>query len=130
MALSFHSICPSPLPRLSVSGSLSCQWGCQFLAHSVFSTIVDRKVLTPLFYEDPTKLPTHPSVPNFVLTPAPHLPCCLVTCLSLVFLLSCFCWMDDCTIFDKLFYLMIFWLNTCQSLVPKYQKGLDVCFMQ
>ena len=36
----------------------------------------------------------------------------------------------DRATFDKLFCLMILWIHTCQTLVPQYQKDLDVCFMQ
>ena len=38
--------------------------------------------------------------------------------------------MGDRATFDVLFCLMILWIHTYQTLVPQYQKDLDVCFMQ
>ena len=49
----------------------------------------------------------------------------------LLFLLSCFFdRMGDCATFDVLLCQMILWIHTCQTLVPQYQKDLDVSFMQ
>ena len=57
-------------------------------------------------------------------------PCYCQPLTPLLFLLSCFFdWLGDHATFDVLFCLMILWIHTCQTLVPQYQKDLDVCFM-
>ena len=96
-----------------------------------FCIYFGRGVRTLLFYEDrppPPILPTLPPFSNFV---QPLLPCCHQPQPSLLFLLPCFFdQMDDCTTIDVLFCLMILWIHICQTLVPQYQRGLDVYFMQ
>ena len=95
-----------------------------------YGIIVARGVLTTLFYEEPPILPNPPfqilsnPPPSFCVASNPQRP--------LFFLLSCFFgWMSDCTTVMCYFaVLMILWIYTCQVLVPKYQKDLDVCFMQ
>lgn len=72
------------------------------------SAIVDRRFLTPLFYEDPPILPTPPFLNLFHLTPLPS-----ALLLLLILLPCCFSWMVDHDTFDMLFYLMIFWIYTC-----------------
>ena len=77
--------------------------------------IVGRGVLTPLFSEDPLYwLPPFfqfcSSLPfPFHLQPHPYCSfCCPIS------LAKC----GDHTTFDVLFYLMIIWIYTCQTLVP------------
>ena len=63
--------------------------------------IVDRGVLIPLFYEDPTMLPIPPF--SNVVHSSPQLPCHIQLPPPLFFLLSCFfSGMGDHTTFDVL----------------------------
>ena len=66
--------------------------------------IVDRGVLIPLFYEDPTMLPSPPF--SNVVHPSPQLPCHIQLPPPLFFLLSCFfSGMGDHTTFDDTYNL-------------------------
>ena len=45
--------------------------------------------------------------------------------------MSCyFDWRGDGATFDVLFYLMILWIHKCGTVLPYYQKDLDVYFTQ
>ena len=69
--------------------------------------MVGRKVLTPLFHEDPSPpiLPT-PPFPNFVLPPLPPFLCHIQPPTPLFFLLSCFFgWMGHHATHVKPWYL-------------------------
>ena len=76
--------------------------------------------------------------PLYCLTPPffldfvqPPLSCRRKPLPPLLFLLSCFFdQMSDRATFDVIFCWMILWIHTYQTLVPQYQKDLDVCFMQ
>ena len=101
--------------------------------------IVDRGVQAQFIYEDPLYCIRPPLFFKFCpcTPPSPHsphlapIPYHLQTSPLLLFILSCFFGrMGDHTTFDVLLYLMILQIYTCQALVPQYQKGRDVCFMQ
>ena len=89
-------------------------------------TVVGRGVLTiPILWR-----PSYIAYPLFQILSNPP-PCHLQPLPPMLFLLSCFFdLMGDCVTFDVLFCLMILQIHTCQTLVPQYQKDLDVCFMQ
>ena len=75
--------------------------------------IVGRRVLTPLFYEDPLYIS---KLPFFKFCPTP-LPCCLQPpALLLILLCYFFGWMGDHATFDVLFYSMISWMYICRAL--------------